>query len=183
MIRQFIKLDNLQIYDEFHMQDGDSFKVNVALDGNTTEYHVEGIKIIKDVLEKGVKILPILVYESGERYYLLDGFKRCIAHKELDSTLIEAFVCTFQEYKEKAAIPLGNKVMVAYKGGQNYEVFGLYEGNAGKEDEILYWNGDVEGLRIEFAENIQIHWSSYGRYRLSLGDKEFIQLAEAISKI
>ena len=100
MIRQFIKLDNLQIYDEFHMQDGDSFKVNVALDGNTTEYHVEGIKIIKDVLEKGVKILPILVYESGERYYLLDGFKRCIAHKELDSTLIEAFVCTFQEYKE-----------------------------------------------------------------------------------
>ena len=74
--------------------------------------------------------------------------------------------------------------MRCWKGGQDYEIFGLYEGMAGEEkDEILYWGGDVEGLRIELAENIQIHWSSYGRYRLSLGRRDFVKLAEAISKI
>ena len=185
MKRRFIPLDKIEIYSDFHIKDGDIFVVNKELDGNDTEYHKQGIEIIKEILRAGVKILPVLVYEEDENdYVLLDGFKRCIAHKELNVHSIEAFICSFEEYNGRVEIPFHGKKMRCWKGGQDYEIFGLYEGMAGEEkDEILYWGGDVEGLRIELAENIQIHWSSYGRYRLSLGRRDFVKLAEAISKI
>ena len=185
MKRRFIPFDQIEIYSDFHIKDGDSFVVNKERDGNDTEYHKQGIEVIKEILRAGVKILPVLVYEEDENdYVLLDGFKRCIAHKELNVHSIEAFICSFEEYNGRVEIPFHGKKMRCWKGGQDYEIFGLYEGMAGEEkDEILYWGGDVEGLRIELAENIQIHWSSYGRYRLSLGRRDFIELATAISSI
>lgn len=184
MKRRFIELDKVDIYDDFHIQDGDSFTVNKELDGNDTEYHKQGIEVIKEVLRGGTKILPILVYEEDEGHYmLLDGFKRCMAHKELNMGLIEAFVCTFEEYNGRVEIPFHGKKMRCWKGGQDYEKFGLYEGRAGQEDEILYWNGKVDGLRIELAESIQVHWGNYGKYRLALGRRDFLELAVAIESI
>ena len=185
MKRRFIELEKVSIYSDFHIKDGDSFVVNKERDGNDTAYHKQGIEIIKGIVSEGRKIIPILVYENDDNdYILLDGFKRCRAYMELGYQYVEAFVCSYVEYQGKVEIPYHGKKMRAWHGGQDYEIFGLYEGMAGEEkDEILYWGGDVEGLRIELAENIQIHWSSYGRYRLSLGRRDFVKLAKAISKI
>ena len=186
MKRRFIPIEKIEIYDKFHQRvlGSDDLIVNQELYGNTTEYHKEGIRIIKDVLEGGKKVLPVLVYEDDEGHYtLLDGFKRVLAHIELGYTNIEAFICDFREYNAQLDVPFGDKKMKCWKGGQNYEIFGLYEGNSEGEDDILYWNGLPSGLRIEMAESIQIHWGYYGKYRLSLGRRDFIELATAISNL
>ena len=191
MIRKFIPLDKIKIYDEFHMKDGDSFTVNQKLDGNTTEYHKEGIEIIKGVIQKGTKILPIIVYEDPDKdqtYKLLDGFKRCRSNIELGNENIEAFVFDIGEYNTRKVVYFHGKLMRAYKGGQNYEVFGLLEGNEQKnfnyEDiKFLYNSPDPHGLKIEVSECVHVHWGEYGKYRLALGRRDFIELAKAISKI
>ncbi len=191
MIRKFIPLDKIEIYDKFHMQDGDSFVVNQKLDGNTTEYHKEGIEIIKKVIQKGTKILPILVYEGLDRpriYTLLDGFKRCRSHLELGNENIEAFVFDLGEYNTRKVVHFQGKLMRAYKGGQNYEVFGLLESNEQKDFDykdirFLYNSPDPHGLKIEVSECVHVHWGEFGRYRLALGRRDFISLAIAISKI
>lgn len=179
MKRQWIKLSELDIYDKFHYQSGDSFEVNKELDGNDTEYHKKGIEVIKQILADGKKVRPILVVRNGERYSLLDGFKRSRAHIESGYTLIEAFVC---EECDPRGLDPELKEMRCCKGGQPFETFGIHEGKVEKE-EILYWSGDVEKLRIEFAENIHVHWGAYGKNRLSLSMDEFKELAEALAHI
>jgi len=190
MKRKFINLKDLQIYDDFHYESGDSFEVNVELDGNTTEYHKEGIKIIKNVLNKGAKILPILVYEQDEGdYILLDGFKRCMAHLELSRGLIEAFVVDFIEYNGRLFIDYNGKQLRAWKGGQPYEQWGLFEGEESESStdystqKFLYKGTGPDDLRIELSENIHVHWGVCGRNRLALSEYEFKELAQAISKI
>jgi len=175
MKRQWIPLKDLDIYDEFHYQKGDSFEVNVALDGNTTEYHKQGIEVVKQVLQEGKKVRPILVLRKGEHYKLLDGFKRAMAHKELGYSLIEALVC---DQIDERGICLGETR--CFKGGQSE--LSLHEGKT-QEEQILYWSGDPEKLRIEYAENIHVHWGAYGKYRLSLSIEEFKVLAQAVIKI
>ena len=177
MKRQWIPLNELDIYDEFHYQSGDSFEVNVVLDGNTTEYHKQGIEKIKGVLAEGKKVRPIMVLRENGRYKLLDGFKRSRAHIESGYSLIEAFVC---DKFDPRGICMDE--IRCFKGGQPFEAFGLHEGKV-ENEEILYWSGNPENLRIEFAENIHVHWGSYGKNRLSLGIDEFRELAEAILKI
>lgn len=191
MIRKFIALKDIEIYDDFHYQSGNSFEVNVEKDGNTTEYHKEGIKSIKGVLKKGAKILPILVYEQDEGYFiLLDGFKRCMAHLELSKRLIEAFVVDFIEYNGRVFIDYNGKKMRAWKGGQPYEEWGLFEGEEHEDSaeyqtqKFLYKDDNKpHGLRIEMSECIHVHWGEYGRYRLAVSEREFKELAEAVSKI
>lgn len=175
MQRQWIPLEKLDIYDEFHYQSGDSFEVNEQLDGHTTQYHKDGIEIIKNVLAEGKKVRPIVVLQKGDRYSLLDGFKRSRAHIESGYTLIEAFVC---DQIDERGICIGETR--CFKGGQSE--MSMFENGADKE-EILYWSGNPENLRIEFAENIHVHWGSYGKNRLSLNMDEFKELAEAIAKI
>lgn len=191
MIRKFIQLNDLQIYDDFHYKVGDSFEVNQELDGNTTAYHKEGIEVIKRVLNKGAKILPILVYEENPGdYILLDGFKRSKAHLELHYSVIEAFVVDFVEYNGRVPIEYNGKKMIAYKGGQPYEEWGLFEGEE-NEDSVDYQtqkflykdDNKPHGLRIEMSECIHVHWGEYGRYRLAMSEREFKELAEAVSKI
>lgn len=177
MQRQWIKLSEVNIYDQFHYQSGDSFEVNKELDGNDTEYHKKGIEVIKGILAEGKKVRPILVLKTREGYSLLDGFKRSRAHLESGYELIEAFVC---DQIDERGICMDE--MRCFKGGQPFETFGIHEGKT-QEEEILYWSGDVEKLRIEFAENIHVHWGSFGKNRLSLSIKEFKELAEAILKI
>src|ERR1044071_2984115 len=99
MIRKFISLSTLFIYDEIHKETPDGFEVDEAKDGKTTQEHRDGIDYIKEVLTKGAKILPVLVVDNEDGTFTrLDGFKRCIAHKELGYKFIEAFVCNKQEY-------------------------------------------------------------------------------------
>lgn len=175
MKREFIPLEKLDIYDQFHYEAGDSFEVNEQLDGHTTEYHKQGIEIIKNVLADGKKTRPIVVLKKGDRYSLLDGFKRSRAHIERGYTIIEAFVC---DQIDERGICLGETR--CFKGGQSEQ--GLFENNAEKE-EVLYWSGDTDKLRIEMSENIHVHWGMFGKYRLALGISEFKELAKAISHI
>lgn len=175
MKRQFIPLEKLDIYDQFHYQSGDSFEVNEKLDGNNTEYHKQGVDLVKHILQDGKKVRPVLVLQKGDRYSLLDGFKRARAHLELGYTIIEALVC---DQIDERGICLGETR--CFKGGQSE--MSWFENNAEKE-EILYWSGDVEKLRIEMSENIHVHWGLYGKYRLALSIEEFTNLAEAIAKI
>lgn len=177
MQRQWILLKDLDIYDQFHYQSGDSFEVNVALDGNSTEYHKQGIEVIKGILADGKKVRPILVLKKGDRYSLLDGFKRSRAHIEMGFSMIEAFVC---DQIDGRGICMDE--MRCFKGGQPFESFGIYEGSA-KEEKILYWSGDPEKLRIEMSENVHVHWGAFGKYRLALSIEEFKELAEAVLNI
>lgn len=192
MKRKYIPIERIQIYDEMHkLQPDGSFIVDEAKDGKSTEDHSEGIEYIKSVLRKGKKIMPVLVFDSGEGIFIrLDGFKRCIAQKELGYKNIEAFVCDIGEYEYRKRIPFLKGEMHCYKGGQPKEIYpSLFEGNQnGKEFdygdiEFLYKSENPDGLRIELDENIHVHWGEFGKNRLTLGKKDFITLAEAISKI
>lgn len=188
MKRQWIPIDKLHIFDEFHYEVEGGFEVNVELDGNTTDYHVEGIKRVMNALEAGCKILPILVVKKGEEFYLLDGFKRSYAQRELGYKHLEAFVCNEVEVHEFKCIPFQNHHLRCYKGGQPYEHFTLFEGAENDEQgydttEFLYKSPHDDGLRIEVSECVHVHWGAYGRYRLSLGRRDFVALAKAVSSI
>jgi hypothetical protein len=196
MKRLFIPLGKIQIYDEFHrLQPDGNFEVDFKKDGKSTEEHRQGIEYIKSVLKKGKKIRPILVVDNEDgTFFLLDGFKRSIAYKELNYKNVEAFVCDRLEYfirrdNPEETIPYDVGKMWAGKGGQPKEVYSLFEGKQTegefKYDDLifLYKSENPAGLRIEIDENIHIHWGEFGKNRLALGRKDFIQLAEAISKI
>lgn len=188
MKRIFIPLKDTEIYDEFHMKDGDSFVVNEKLDGNTTEYHKEGIEVIKGVLEGGSKVRPILVWDDDGTYRLLDGFKRARSHLELGHENIEAYVCSYEEYAGRREFETEEGQMRCYKGGQPFEKFGLFEGGEHKDSvdygttRFLYKDDSKpHGLRIELSECIHVHWGEYGKYRLALGERDFLELAKAIT--
>lgn len=191
MIRKFIPLDKLQIFDEMHRLDGNSFIVDQARDGQSTEEHKAGIEYMKSIIQNGQKVLPPLVLEDeyGE-YIRLDGFKRCMAMKELGFKNIEAFVCNVEEYRKAEYIPFRNGKMRCWKGGQydddNNQKFPLLQ----ESEQFNYENIDFlfkspkhDGLRIELCEGIHVHWGEYGKNRLMLGRNDFIKLAEAIAKI
>ena len=189
MIRKWIPLKYLEIYDPLHQWIDGKLWVDEERDGQSTEKHLEGIAYIKSVLEKGQKIRPILVRDNEDGTYTrLDGFKRCIAHLEHGEEFIEAFVCTKDEYERSEIFPYGDHEIRAWHGGQEKEHFGLFEGDEKPDfnyDDVifLYKSPDHFGLRIEVCENIQVHWSDYGRYRLSLGRRDFEELAQAVISI
>lgn len=191
MIRRWIPLDKLEIYDDMHFKTEDGWDVDVEKDGNTKEEHRKGIEYIKGLMEEGAKIRPILVVEDGDGLYTrLDGFKRCIAHKERGEKFIEAFVCTPLEYSTGQKFKYLDGEMWAGKGGQMKEVYtSAVEGYDQEgafdyaEQKFLYNSPNPHGLKIEVSESIHVHWEKYGRYRLGLGRRDFIQLAEGISKI
>lgn len=191
MKRLFIPLNKIQIYDEMHeLQEDGSFIVDEKKDGKSTEEHLKGIEYIKSVLREGKKIMPILVRDNERGFYnRLDGFKRCIAYKELGYKNIEAFVCDLGEYACRKRIPFLDGEMTCFKGGQPKEVYPLFEGKqTGEEfdyDKItfLYKSENPHGLRIEMDENVHIHFGEYGKHRLAVGREDFIKLAEAIIKI
>lgn len=194
MKRKWIQLDKVAIYDEMHvLQPDGTFVVDETKDGQTTEQHREGIDYIKSVIQNGQKVLPPLVVEhSWGEYTRLDGFKRCLAFKELGFEQIEAFVCDEEEYRQALYVPFRDGKMRCWKGGQyddeNNRKFPLFEG--GETDEFnyddvkfLYKSPNGDGLRIELCECIHVHFGLCGQYRFALGRKDFEQLAEAISKI
>jgi len=191
MKRLFIPLNKIEIYDEMHkLQPDGSFIVDEAKDGKSTEDHLKDIEYIKSVLKRGKKIMPILVADNEDGTYTrLDGFKRCIAYKELGYKNIEAFVCNPAEYVNQKRIPFLDDKMICFKGGQPKEVYPLFEGKQNGEEfnydkiTFLYKSKNPHGLRIEIDENVHIHFGEYGKYRLTLGKEDFINLADSIIKI
>jgi hypothetical protein len=190
MIRKYIPLGTLEFFDWMHQSDGDGgFIVDVEKDGKTTEEHQEGIAYIKSVLERGQKVRPILVLDNEDgTFQQLDGFKRAWAAWSLGHKYVEAFVCTKQEYDGAEFFDYDGHQMRAWHGGQPHEEYGLFEGgerpNFNYEDTIfLYKSPDSNGLRIEVAETIHVHWSEAGRYRLDLGRRDFEALALSLIHI
>lgn len=188
MKRLWIPLKKTEIFDHMHwMQDG-NLVVDEEKDGQSLEKHLEDIKYIKQVLEEGKKVRPILVRDNEDGTYTrLDGFKRCMAHIELGYPLIEAFVCSQEEYRRSEIYPYANHEIRCWHGGQEKEHLGLFEEgaeNMSYEDTIfLYKSESANGLRIEVAECIHVHWGDCGKYRLALGRKDFEELAKAIISI
>lgn len=185
MKRIWISLNKLQIFDDkFHIQTEDGWEVNQENDGQSKDAHLTGIAYIRDVLLAGAKVLPILALDNGDGTYTrLDGFKRCLAHYELGYKFIEAFVVSQYEFDRQEDFPNGMK---AYFGGQFKEKFPLFEGNENPEltydDTVfLYKSPNSDGLRIEIAESIHVHWGAFGKYRLTLGKNDFIALAKAFN--
>lgn len=190
MKRKFIPLDELHIYDEMHYPVGDSFEVDEKKDGQSTQAHKDGIEFVKSIIQNGQKVLPPLVAEVAEGYVRLDGFKRVMAMKELGFKNIEAFVCSQWEYDHADYVPFRDGKMRCWKGGQyddqNQKRFPLLEEEPEfNYDKInfLYKSPNGDGLRIELCEGVHVHWGEVGKNRLILGRKDFIKLAEAISKI
>lgn len=188
MKRRYISLDSLEIFDAMHMEQPDgSFVVDAEKDGQTTEQHRQGIEYIKKVLQNGAKIMPILVTDQENGTYLrLDGFKRCMAYKELGYKFIEAFICDRVEFATQRDIPFLHKEMKCFKGGQPKEVYPLFEGMEHGEEfdyERVKFLFKGENLRIEVAECIHIHWGSMGQYRLDVGRRDFEELAKGIMQI
>lgn len=188
MIRKWIPLDRLEIYDHMHvLQEDGSFIVDAEKDGHTTEEHRAGVDYVKSVIEKGAKTMPILAmeYDQGNWFKRLDGFKRALAYKELGHEYVEAFVCTEREYTDAVFVPYLGKEMRCFHGGQPHEDFSLFEGleseNSAYEDVHFLYKG--KHVNIEVRENIHVHWGEMGKYRIEVGRRDFLALAEAISKV
>jgi len=187
----FVPLDKIQLYDDMHiLQPDGSFIVDEKKDGKSTAEHQESIEYFKKVLQRGKKLMPILVKDNEDGSFLrLDGFKRCIAYKELGYKNVEAFVCDLAEHANGIKIPFLDSEIICWKGGELKENIPLFEGKQTDEDfdydkiTFLFKSKNPNGLRIEVDENIHVHWGKFGKNRLALGRKDFIQLAEAISKI
>ena len=158
-------------------EDG-SFDVNVKLDGKTKQDHDEGIDYIKKQLIKGNKIFPPLVFDYGNgKYIKLDGFKRLKAYNELGYENVEVITC--DTWKEKCG------KMVCKGGGQHYTRYpNLFEGDEGKRPrDTVIARTKLLPIRLEIRENIHLHYGLKGRYRIVMGKKDFLELANSIIEV
>lgn len=190
MKRIFIPLDKLNIWDTMHHDNGDgTYTVDKEKDGQDTQQHIDGVNYIKRVLQDGQKTRPILAYDKEDgTYQRLDGFKRARAHQELGYKYIEAYVCSLSDYMSQKRYPLGDSEVVCYHGGLPKEEYGLFEGGEDptfdyENMKFLYKSPNHYGLRIEVSDCIHVHWGDFGKYRLALGERDFLLLANAVSKI
>ena len=107
-----------------------------------------------------------------------------MAHKALGLKYIEAFICSQAEYKDAVFVPFLDKQMRAWKGGQAHEDYKLFEGCEGPDstyDKVKFlYKG--EHLRIEVCECLHIHFGELGRYRIELGRRDFLLIADALEK-
>lgn len=152
----------------FHVLKGDgSFEVNEVTDGKTTQEHIDGIAYIKTVLESGAKILPPLVFDNQDgTYSKVDGFKRLMAYKELGYRNVECFVTVNPDDRQ------------SYKDYPNI----LEGGESTVEDDVMFL-ARGESLRLEWRENIHMHFGKGGRWRFALGLKDFNSLHDMFQEI
>jgi len=156
-------------------------------DGQSLEQHIRGIKYIEGVIRGGQKTTPILVERGTNAYKLLDGFKRYMAFRKIGSPVVECFVVNAGEVAVKAQFIYMGLTMEATLGGQSYfhTRIPLIEGKdttaePGLEDIDTLYHG--EHIRIEYSECFHVHWGPNGRYRLRMGMKDFMALAEAFEQ-
>lgn len=118
MVRQWVNIADIDIYDDIHQLVHGKLMVDFRRDGKTTEQHLKEIQQIKPIIQSGKRIMPVLLTKQGNRYKKLDGFKRCMAYKELGREQIEAFVCVPGETMEYQG-----QTIVCKRGGQSYKRF------------------------------------------------------------
>ena len=91
IIRFMIPIEEINPYDRRHQGVHEKWKRGPI----DYDHHVEGIKIVKDGLQCGGQILPILitpVVGISYKYQRLDGFKRYMAYKQLEKEKIPCYV-------------------------------------------------------------------------------------------
>lgn len=134
--------------------------------------NAESVEYIRKVLDSGQKIKPIIVIRAKvndkRKYFVVDGNKRVTAHVASEHAeqrkTIEAFILTHKEWK-----------------GEKQE--GLFEGKENEDEHDVHYLVNYGDFRIEVREWVHVHWGTQGQYRLDLGKRDFLQLAEAISQI
>ena len=182
MKREFVYIKDIELYGKAHLEKDDgSFLVDNSIDPKTYEEHIEGIEYIKKLLIDGVKIMPVLLMRVGTMYINMDGFKRIKAHIEYGAKIIEAFV--FEEHELNKEYEYDNKIIYCRRGGQNFRVF-TSPVEYGECDKQEKGHGNVNYLyigkhvRIEYRENIHIHWGDKGLNRFAMGKRDFNILME-----
>lgn len=194
MRREFVPIEKIELYTELEKRGGKSgchypdehgnlIRVNKKRDGKTLEQHLEGIEFFCKLAKDGVKIFPpLLLRLPNGRFKELDGFKRICGMKKAGVKIIEAFVGEKEDHGK--AFNYDGKKMVCRRGGQPYTRFNSpVEYGEDPKQETKY--GKIinlfvgHELKIEYRENIHIHWGPKGRNRLALGRRDFDLLAEA----
>jgi hypothetical protein len=194
MRREFVPVDKIKVYTvnellgisgcHFPDKEGNLVRVNKKRDGKTLEQHLEGIEYFYQLHKDGVKILPPLVLRTKDGYFKeLDGFKRIMGAKKFGLPVMECFVA--EEDERGKAYNYDGKKMTVKRGGQPFSRFNrpveygedaYQESGHGKIIDLFKGNE----LKIEYRENIHVHWGPKGRNRLALGRADFDALAEAI---
>lgn len=195
MRREFVREELIDVYSKgeiqgkrgYHFPDENGNLVRVSsTDGKTLEEHLEGIEYIRELAERGTKILPPLVRrEPNGRFKKLDGFKRILGMRAAGMTLIECFVCEPEDNGKQFWYD-GKKMTCRSGGGQCYKKFDRpveygEDENSQKHGGKIQYLFKGKSMRLEFRENIHLHWGPAGRYRLGLGITDFKILAEAFA--
>ena len=187
MKRRWVYLKDIEPFDSLHTEEQNEygFTAHETKDDEAdTLRHEEGIEYVKGILEKGQKVMPILIgcHSPDDPYERLDGFKRYMAHKRLGKEIIECFICDKTDLDERRVYQYMGKPLTCCKGGQSYEIFPLFEGEENENPEDIRFLYNSPTFRIEVRENIHIHWGETGKNRLELGLKDFMDLADTFEK-
>lgn len=140
----------------------------VELEGLSYEKGHHGVENVRKSVLSGHKVGPILLIGSE----VLDGHTVCEAYELMGKKLVEAIVVSESELGDKFTIH-GYDAWVGRNGLQNVP---LLEGQEGRPTLWLYKS---DSLRIEGRENIHVHWGPGGKYRLELGRRDLLLIAEA----
>ena len=185
MKREYHKIDEIDAYDEFHVADGDGFKV-IKRDPQGYAEHRTGVDDMKKLLMHGVKFMPILVQRRADgTLKRLDGFKRWQAHKELGIPLIETFTC--EPGEEGKTFNYNGTELICKSGGQSYRRFPSIveygeDPNQKVDSGIIVVLYGGRSFRIEYREAIHVHWGENGRNRIILGRRDFDLLADTFER-
>jgi len=92
-----VLLKDIDIYDPGHFDNKEEWlEYDKQHPERIDDYqqHVDGIKLIKKGIHEGRTMRPISIIEENGRYKRLDGFKRCIAWKEVygDDSMISCYI-------------------------------------------------------------------------------------------
>lgn len=182
--REYVWIDKINYWGGCHKLIDGKLWVDEARDGKSTQDHLEGIEYLKNLINDGVKLFPVLLKDNLDgTYEKLDGFKRILAHKKAGCVIIEAFVCSPDDMGQETEY--NGLKMRLWGGGQNFKIFTNpveygesieQKNNDGKID-ILYSSSNIQ---IEYRENIHLHFGNKGKYRLCLGQSDFQELCRGV---
>ena len=193
MRREFVEASKIDVFTpnelkgksgcHFPDEEGNLVRINVSRDGKTLEQHFEGIAYFEKLSRNGVKIFPPLVQRlSNGRFQEMDGFKRILGMKNGGQDLIECFV--FDSKDKGKSFNYDGKKMTCKRGGQPTTRFPPVE--YGEDHDQQRSHGKIinlyvgKDLKIEYRENLHVHWGPRGRNRLALGRRDFELLALAV---
>lgn len=193
MRREFVDISKIELYTELEKRGGKSGCHYPDKDGNlvatgprdpkSLEEHLAGIEYFCKLAKDGVKILPpLLLRLPGGRFKELDGFKRILGMKKAGVLIVEAFVGEKEDLGK--AFNYDGRKMVCRRGGQPFTRFNRPVEYGECPDQEKNWGKIINlyvghELKIEYRENIHVHWGPKGRNRLALGRRDFELLAEA----